>query len=130
ADVRREGATTAAEARRLWEARWWKLPEIDRLRRARGAALVAELHDRLGELFARSYRRLGPRFAAEQLEDPRALRAGRQALADLHALSLADPRLELDHARVRERLEPIEVQLGEDARPDRVQIATPEAIRA
>ncbi|MEA2437345.1 MAG: hypothetical protein QOF65_1901, partial [Thermoleophilaceae bacterium] len=81
-------------------------------------------------LFARSYRRRAPLFASEELEDPRALRAGRQALADLHALALADPGLELDHARVRERLEPIEVQLGEGARPDRVQVAAPEAIRA
>src|SRR3954462_1938029 len=130
ADVRRAGATSAADARRLWEARRWKLPEIDRLRRARGAALVAELHDWLGELFARSYRRRAPLFAPEELEDPRALKAGQDALAGLHALALADPRLELDHARVRECLEPIEVQLGEDARPDRVQVASPEAIRA
>jgi ATP-dependent helicase/DNAse subunit B len=130
ADVRRKGATSAADARKLWEERRWKLPEIDRLRRARGAALVAELHDRLGALFARSYHRRAPLFASEELEDPRALRAGRQALAELHALALADPGLELDHARVRERLEPIEVQLGEGARPDRVQVAAPEAIRA
>ena len=130
ADARREGATSAAEARGLWEARRWPLPEIDRLRRARGAALVAELHDRLGRLFAGSYRRRAPLFASEELEDPRALRAGQQALVQLHALATADPGLDLDHARVRERLEPIEVQLGEDARPDRVQIATPEAIRA
>src|SRR5206468_737336 len=82
-------------------SRWWPLPEIDRLRRASGAALVAELHDRLGALFARSYARRAPRFAAEELEDPRALRAGQQALAGLHALALADPRLDLDHARVR-----------------------------
>jgi ATP-dependent helicase/DNAse subunit B len=130
ADVRREGVTSAAGACKLWEERRWKLPEIDRLRRARGVALVAELHDWLGELFARSYRRAAPLFAPEQLEDPRALRAGQDALAQLHALALADPRLELDHGRVRERLEPIEVQLGEDARPDRVQVASPEAIRA
>jgi ATP-dependent helicase/DNAse subunit B len=130
ADVRRAGATSAADARKLWEARRWKLPEIDRLRRASGAALVAELHDWLGELFARSYRRRAPLFAPEELEDPRALKAGQEALAQLHALALADPRLELDHARVRECLEPIEVQLGEDARPDRVQVASPEAIRA
>ena len=102
ADVRRAGATSAADARKLWEARRWKLPEIDRLRRARGAALVAELHDWLGELFARSYRRGAPLFAPEELEDPRALKAGQAALAELHALALADPRLELDHARVRE----------------------------
>jgi ATP-dependent helicase/DNAse subunit B len=130
AQARREGATTAGQARKLWEARWWPLPEIDRLRRVSGVALVAELHERLGALFARSYARRAPRFAADELEDPRTLRAGQQALAGLHALALADPRLDLDHARVRERLEPIEVQLGEDARPDRVQIATPEAIRA
>ncbi|MEA2468546.1 MAG: hypothetical protein QOJ57_2672 [Thermoleophilaceae bacterium] len=130
ADVRREGATTAAAARKLWEARRWKLVEVDRLRKASGAALVAELHDRLGQLFSGSYRRHATQFATEELEDPRALRAGQQALADLHALALADPRLELDHARVTERLERIEVQLGEGARPDRVQVAAPEAVRA
>jgi ATP-dependent helicase/DNAse subunit B len=130
ADVRRTGATTAAAARKLWESQRWKLPEIDRVRKATGAALTAELHDRLGELFSGSYRRRAPLFATEELEDPRALRAGRQALAGLHALTLADPRVELDHARVRERLERIEVQLGDGARPDRVQVAKPESIRA
>src|SRR4051794_39115719 len=130
ADVRRAGATTAAQARRLWEDKHWKLPEIDRLRKASGAELVAELHGQLGELFARPYRRRAAQFGAEELEDPRALRAGQQALADLHALALADPLLDLGHERVRERLERIEVQLGEGARPDRVQVAAPEAVRA
>jgi ATP-dependent helicase/DNAse subunit B len=130
ADVRREGATTAAAARKLWEASRWKLPEIDRLRRAPAVELVAELHDRLGELFSRSYRRRAHLFETEELEDPRALKAGQEALAGLHALALADPRLELDHARVRERLERIEVQLGGPVRPDRVQVASPESVRA
>src|SRR4051794_7877130 len=130
ADVRRAGATTAAQARKLWEDARWKLPEIDRLRKASGAELVAELHTQLGDLFARPYHRRAALFAAEELEDPRALRAGQQALADLHALAVADPGLELGHERVRERLEGIEVQLGEGARPDRVQVAAPEAVRA
>jgi ATP-dependent helicase/DNAse subunit B len=130
ADVRHEGVTSASEARKLWERVRWKLPEIDRVRRASGAELVAELHAQLGELFARSYRRGAPLFASEELEDPRTLRAGQRALAGVHALALADPRLELGHERVRERLERIEVQLGEGARPDRVQVAAPEAVRA
>ena len=130
ADVRREGVTSAAGARKLWEGARWKLPEIDRLRKASGAELVAELHTQLGELFARPYRRRAAQFGAEELEDPRALRAGQQALADLHALAVSDPGLELGHERVRERLERIEVQLGEGARPDRVQVAAPEAVRA
>jgi ATP-dependent helicase/DNAse subunit B len=130
ADVRREGVTSASDARKLWERARWKLPEIDRVKRASGADLVAELHAVLGNLFAQPYRRRAARFAAEELEDPRALRAGQQALAELHALAVADPRLELGHDRVRERLERIEVQLGEGARPDRVQVAAPEAVRA
>jgi ATP-dependent helicase/DNAse subunit B len=130
ADVRQKGVTSAAEARKLWEQRRWKLPEIDALRRASGAELVAELHARLGALFARSYRREAPLFATEQLEDPRAVRAGQQALAGMHALALADPSIALDHARVEERLARIEVQLGEGARPDRVQVAKPEDVRA
>jgi ATP-dependent helicase/DNAse subunit B len=130
AEVRQAGVTSASQARKLWEMRRWKLPEIDRLRRASGAALVAELHDRLGDLFARSYKRRAALFASEELEDPRALRAAQQALAGLHALAVADPGLELGHERVRERLERIDVQLGEGARPDRVQVAAPEAVRA
>ncbi|MEA2386728.1 MAG: hypothetical protein QOJ22_902 [Thermoleophilaceae bacterium] len=130
AEVRQAGVTSAAEARKLWERRRRKLPEIDRLRRASGAELVAELHDRLGELFAGSYRRQATLFATEELEDPRALRAGQQALSGLHALAAADPRIELDHRRVEERLARIEVQLGDGARPDRVQVAAPEAVRA
>src|SRR3954469_3699792 len=130
ADVRRAGKTSASEARRMWERSRWPLPEIDRIKRASGAELVAELHDRLGDLFARSYRRRAHLFETDELEDPRTLRAGQKALADLHALALADPGLDLGHERVRERLERIEVQLGEGARPDRVQIASPEAVRA
>ncbi len=130
ADIRRDGATTAAAARKLWERSRWKLPEIDELKRASGAELVAALHDRLGTLFNGSYMRQAHHFATDELEDPRVLRAGQQALRGLHLLAEADSRIVLDHDRVHERLSRIEVQLGEGARPDRVQVAAPEAVRA
>ena len=131
AQARQAGAATAAQARKLWEERLWPL-RGDRPA-ARGARRGAP--GRAGRPARRAlrpaYAREAPHFATEELDDPRALRAGQQALrGPACARARRSPPRRSTHARVRERLEPVEVQLGEDARPDRVQIATPEAIRA
>ena len=62
ADVRKEGAHRAEQARALWERDHWQLEELDRLARARDtAAFVAELEARLVRLFAAPVRAHAPR---------------------------------------------------------------------
>jgi len=150
-DVRRAGVRTASEARRVWErtAGRWPLIELDRLARAGGAqpgrwpgehrtpsaqakpdtALVAELDERLGELFAAPYRRAAAVLTGAQLDDARAFRAARGALAELTAVA-AGGRARSDARRVHDMLDALAVRVGDDPQPDRVQVAAPEAIRA
>ena len=62
AEVRREGARGAADARARWERDRWPLEELDRLARARDmASFAAELESRLATLFAAPYRRTAHR---------------------------------------------------------------------
>ena len=129
ADIRKEGAQTLAAARSLWERRRaWRLDEIDRLRRARaGEPLLAELDRQLDELFARAHRREAPLFADDELDDARVVAAVHDAVRELLALS---GRVALDARRVHDKLARVQVVLGERPRPDRVQLASPESIRA
>jgi ATP-dependent helicase/DNAse subunit B len=131
AQVRREGAHSAEQARALWEQEHWTLDDLDRLREARDAtAFVAELERRLAALFAGPHERRAPVLAAHELEDARALAAAQAALAQLRALLEAGAAGSLDPSRVHRVLEGLRVSVGEDPQPDRVQVATPEAIRA
>ncbi|MBD0281497.1 MAG: PD-(D/E)XK nuclease family protein [Thermoleophilaceae bacterium] len=131
AQVRREGAHSAAEARELWEREHWKLDDLDRLRDAPDTgAFVAELDRRLSALFAGPYERRAPVLAGPEVEEARALAAAQVALADLRALLQTGAAGGLDRARVYRVLEQLSVHVGDDPQPDRVQVATPEAIRA
>jgi ATP-dependent helicase/DNAse subunit B len=131
AQVRREGAHSADQARQLWEREHWALDDIDRLRAASDTrAFVAELDRRVADLFARPHERRAPVLAGPELEDARALVAAQAALAELGALLDADRGSVLDRARVLRVLERMHVHVGEDPQPDRVQVAKPEAIRA
>ena len=128
ADVRKEGAYRAEQARALWERAHWKLEELDRLARARDtAAFVAELEARLVRLFAAPYERSAAVLSGPQLDEARALREAQKALAELRAVL---GRQRVDPARVLRVLDQLEVNVGERPQPDRVQVATPEAIRA
>jgi ATP-dependent helicase/DNAse subunit B len=133
ADVRREGAHGAAQARELWERDNFELGELDRLARARDAAtFVAELEQRLGSLFAAPHERQAAVLRGPELDEARALREGQAALTALRELlrpgGAGGGRM--DTARVHRALEQLEVHVGENPQPDRVQVATPEAIRA
>jgi len=66
-------------------------------------------------------------LSGPQLEEARALSAAQRALAELRAVLGDRP---VDPAHVRRVLEQLEVHVGETPQPDRVQVATPEAIRA
>jgi len=131
AEVRREGARTAAEARVLWERRHWPLDAIDRLERALDAAtLIGELHRCLSRLFAAPYRRRAPVLSGAELDDPRAFEAAHDALTELHAVARADGGLRVDDRSLHETLERLRVRVGESPQPDRVQVASPLQIRA
>jgi ATP-dependent helicase/DNAse subunit B len=130
AAVRKEGAHSATQARALWEREHFKLGELDRLRDAREPVdLVAELETRLARLFAAPHERKAALLAGPELEEARALREGHAALAALReALRAGGGRI--DAARIHRLLGELEVHVGESPQPDRVQVATPEAIRA
>ena len=131
ADVRREGAQTAAEARALWEKERWPLTELDRLARAADMpALLEALDAELARLFAAPYRRRAPVLSGPQLDDARAYRAAHDALGELRAVLRADPRTSLGEQHVLDTLGELEVRVGESTQPDRVQVASPQEVRA
>lgn len=133
ADVRRAGADTAAAARAIWEETpgRWALDELDRVASARSAAdLVSELRRHLQRLFAGPYRRAAPVLRGAELDDARAFDAAHEALTELHAVVTADPRVALDARRLYDTLAEVAVRVGENPQPDRVQVASPLAVRA
>ncbi len=128
AEVRRDGARRATEARDRWERDHWPLDELDRLARARDTdAFVTELEFRLATLFAAPYRRTATVLSGPQLEEARALSEAQRALAELRAVLGTRP---VDAGHVLRVLEQLEVHVGERPQPDRVHVATPEEIRA
>jgi ATP-dependent helicase/DNAse subunit B len=128
AEVRRDGAHRAADARERWERDRWPLEELDRLARARDTdAFVTELEARLARLFAAPYERTATVLSGPQLEEARALSAAQGALAELRSVLGGRP---VDAAHILRVLEQLEVPVGETPQPDRVQVAKPGAIRA
>jgi ATP-dependent helicase/DNAse subunit B len=128
AEARRRGARSAAEAREVWEELnpGFELTEIDRLREASGTRALLECLDaELQRLFAGPHRRQAPVLTGSELEDPRVFRSAHDALRHLHALAES-----LDRRRVHDTLAELTVRVGETPQPDRVQVASPEAIRA
>jgi ATP-dependent helicase/DNAse subunit B len=131
AEARQKGYRTVAQVRPLWRARNWPLEQIDRIRRAKkGTPLLAELAVELDRLFAPSYHRSARIFADHELDDPRVWTQVHEAISGLRELADGDPGIELDAQRVHDKLAALRVRLGERFRPDRVQVAAPEGIRA
>ena len=114
-----------------WERDHWPLDELDRLRAARAtpAAFVAELEARLARLFAAPYERTRHRARAARSSRRRARSSTAQrALAELRSVlggQAASTRRTCCACWSSSRC-----TLGETPQPDRVQVATPEAIRA
>ena len=128
AEVRRNGAHRASEARVRWDRDRWPLDELDRLAGARDTdAFAAELEDRLATLFAAPYRRTATVLSGPQLEEARALSEAQRALAELRVVLGTRP---VDAAHVLRVMEQLEVHVGERPQPDRVQVADPGEIRA
>ncbi|MBA2794716.1 MAG: PD-(D/E)XK nuclease family protein [Thermoleophilaceae bacterium] len=128
AEVRRLGVSSAAQAREIWEGaeNRWALKEIDALAGARDRpAFLASLDRQLERLFANPWRRSAPVFEGAELDDPRAFTAVHAAIAELSALTG-----EMDYQRVHDVLAGLGVRAGSEPQPGRVQVTSPEAIRA
>jgi ATP-dependent helicase/DNAse subunit B len=126
--ARRRGVLAAKEARALWEGDLdlFALDELDRLADAGGTGrLVRELERRLARLFSAPYADRAHVLAGAELDDPRAYRAAGRALGQL-----ADMETAVDARAVHDVLASLPVRLGERVQPDRVQVTSPEAIRA
>ena len=131
ADVRRAGMLTAAEARAEWEAAVpaFRLDVLDRLAGAAGAGeLPGALERLLAQLFAGPYRRAAHVLEGAQLDDARAFRAAHEAIRELEAHALGHAGL--DARGVHDLLAEVGVRTGERPQPDRVQVASPTAVRA
>jgi ATP-dependent helicase/DNAse subunit B len=127
--ARREGAESADQARTVWERERFELEEIDRLREARDVeSLVAELDRQLERLFVAPYRRRAAVLAGAEVADARAFRAARSALREIGAAGATG--VQLSPRRVHDTLADLNVHVGENPQPDRVQVARPGAIRA
>jgi ATP-dependent helicase/DNAse subunit B len=120
AAVRRGGIRSAVDAVAAFEQiAGWPLDEVERLRNSPDA-LVAIAASR----FADPYRRAAHVLRGSELDDARAYEAIRSALAEVAVV--AKPDLFALHDLLAE----IEVRTGDPPDPNRVQIASPETIRA
>lgn len=131
-EARRGGVRTAAEARELWEATpgRWRLDDLDRLAGARDAPTLAdELRRLLERLFSAPHHRAAHVLQAAELDEARAYAAADKALVELGALA-DGPAGALEPARLHDVLADLPVRAGEPPQPDRVQVASPLAIRA
>ena len=133
ATLRAEGATGLDRARQLWleQNPSFELTELDELGAAEGtAAYVARLDRELERLFAAPYRAAAHVLEGPELDDARVFRQARGALADLHRLAVAKGGREIGDDQVLGTVAELPVRLGENPQPDRVQVASPEEVRA
>jgi PD-(D/E)XK nuclease superfamily len=158
AKARREGASSAARAKAIWESEHWRLEALDRLRDAaerdrvaraeavqgharraetaqgrslRGGAALSERAVReLEWLFNAPRRGSAALLASDELDEARALVAGRRALEELGKLARGAPELGADAAELARVLESLEIVSGEPAGQGRVAVVDPLALRA
>jgi ATP-dependent helicase/DNAse subunit B len=133
--ARKDGARTAAAARALWEERHptFPLDAIDAVRRdaERGApALCRRLAREASRLFAGPFRREAPVFGAAEQLDARVAARARQALDELARLAQSDPALAGTGEELLRTLAELELFVGDEPGPGRVQVARPQDLRA
>ena len=135
AAVRRSGIRSAAEAAAMFEqTAGWPLDEIARLRDAGSGGTdatprVAETLLAIAEArFADPYRRAAHVLRGSELDDARTFEAVRSALGEVAAVARAG--VTPDLFALHDLLAGIEVRTGDASNPERVQIASPETIRA
>jgi ATP-dependent helicase/DNAse subunit B len=124
AAVRRAGVRGADQAAEVFEQlAGWPLDEITRLREDPGAlAAIAEAR------FADPYRRAAHVLRGSELDDARVFDAVRSALAEVAAVARAGVKPDL--YVLHDLLSEIEVRTGDAPDAERVQIASPETVRA
>lgn len=133
AKARRAGAVSAASARAIWEAEHWRLEALDHLRDAaeRGGAALSERATReLEWLFNAPRRGRAALLESDELDEARALAAGRRVLGELGRLAHGAPELGVDAAELARVLEGLEIVSGERAGEGRVAVVDPLALRA
>jgi ATP-dependent helicase/DNAse subunit B len=132
--ARRMGAVSAARARVEWEERHWPLETIDQLAHAaeRGpVALIERVTRELEWLFAAPRRAAASVLGREEIDEARALSAGRRALAELRELARSDPELAPgDGPALARWLERVEVFSGQRPTQGAVAVLDPLALRA
>ncbi|HUA73220.1 MAG TPA: PD-(D/E)XK nuclease family protein [Solirubrobacteraceae bacterium] len=132
--ARRAGARSAAAGRELWERRHWPLDAIERLRQAqeRGpAALIERAARELQRLFSAPRRSAAAVLGPGELDEARALAAGRSALTELRELARAAPELAPAGAHeLAATLEGVGFFGGEAPGPGAVAVLDPLALRA
>jgi ATP-dependent helicase/DNAse subunit B len=136
ATVRRAGASSAARARALWEQAHWPLQAIDQLGAAqeRGVrALIERTTRELEWLFSAPRRGTASvlRDDDSELDEARALVAGRRALGELRELARVAPEAAPgDAGELARALEGVELLSGERPAPGVVAVLDPLALRA
>jgi ATP-dependent helicase/DNAse subunit B len=134
--ARRVGATSAAQARALWERKHWRLRAIDQLGEAQergGRALIERATRELNWLFTAPRRGQAGLIGDQQteLDEARALVAGTRALRALGELERVAPEAAIGDARELARaLEQVEIVSGERPAPGVVAVLDPLALRA
>jgi ATP-dependent helicase/DNAse subunit B len=127
AALRRAGVRSAEAALEHFEqAGGWPLDEIQRLRGAKD--LPRALSEIAAARFAGPYTRAAHVLAGPELADARVYEAIRSALAEVAAVAAAGVRPDL--ASLHDMLADLEVRTGDAHDVARVQIASPETIRA
>jgi len=133
AKARREGVSSAARARAIWEQEHWRLEALDHLSEAarRGGKALSERAAReLEWLFNAPRRGCAALFESDELDEARALAVGRRALAELGELARGALELEVDAAELARVLGGLEILSGERAGEGRVAVVDPLALRA
>jgi ATP-dependent helicase/DNAse subunit B len=133
AKARREGVSSAARARAIWEEEHWRLEALDHFSEAarRGGKALSERAAReLEWLFNAPRRGRAALLESDELDEARALAVGRRALAELGGLARGAPELVLDAAELARVLGGLEILSGERAGEGRVAVVDPLALRA
>jgi len=119
--ARRAGATSAGQARALWERSHWCLDTIDQLgeaQRREPIALIDRAERELQWLFCAPRRRTASVLDADQLDEAQALSAGRRALGELRELArIAPDLLPADAPGLAAWLERLDIVSGDTAGP-------------
>jgi hypothetical protein len=130
--ARRVGASTAAQARALWEADHWSLETLDRMGAAAQRGPVA-LVDRVAEELERlsgASRGAGEALLPVEPPEALALAVGRAALEELRELAHSMPELAPDAHGMIAILRGLEVVVEEDPGTPAVAVLHPLALRA